>query len=257
MATCILVLVTGSSQVGGVDEAWKINKNAGRLDIFTFPFDVTERMTFLSIVIGGAVNRLPMWAVSQTAVQRFLAAKSLRDAEISVWLNVPMLTLVIGVCCLEGLVMYAFYYGRSCHMSVVADTPHGNILQILIYFVNEQFGHIPGYRGLFLSCLVAASLSTISSGLNAMASVALVDILGTYRAMRDKDYLKSRKNDKRDTTISRGFTILFGAISVGLAFITMKLGTIVSMFNSVFGAAGGPLVATFLLGIFWRRANEP
>lgn len=35
MATCILVLVTGSSQVGGIDEAWKINKNAGRLDIFT------------------------------------------------------------------------------------------------------------------------------------------------------------------------------------------------------------------------------
>lgn len=48
---------------------------------------------------------------------------------------------------------------------------------------------------------------------------------------------------------------VFGAFTIVLAFTASKLGTLITIANSMFGALGGPLVATFLLGMFWKRAN--
>ena len=49
--------------------------------------------------------------------------------------------------------------------------------------------------------------------------------------------------------------MFFGLVAIGLAFLASKMGTLISMANSIFGALGGPLVGAFLLGMFWRRAN--
>lgn len=48
---------------------------------------------------------------------------------------------------------------------------------------------------------------------------------------------------------------VFGAFTIVLSFTASRLGTLVTLANSIFGALGGPLVATFLLGMFWKRAN--
>ena len=49
--------------------------------MFSFSFDPTERTTFWVMFIGGAFAILPLWSVNQTAVQRFLSAKSLKEAQ--------------------------------------------------------------------------------------------------------------------------------------------------------------------------------
>jgi uncharacterized sodium:solute symporter family permease YidK len=51
------------------------------LSLFSFSFDPKERTTFWVMFIGGAFAILPLWSVNQTAVQRFLSAKSLKDAQ--------------------------------------------------------------------------------------------------------------------------------------------------------------------------------
>ena len=51
------------------------------LCLFSFSFDPTERTTFWVMFIGGAFAILPLWSVNQTAVQRFLSAKSLKEAQ--------------------------------------------------------------------------------------------------------------------------------------------------------------------------------
>lgn len=35
ISTCLLVIFSGSSEVGGVAKAWRVNQDAGRMDIFT------------------------------------------------------------------------------------------------------------------------------------------------------------------------------------------------------------------------------
>lgn len=44
--------------------------------------DPTQRLSIWSLIIGGAFGLFPLWAVNQTAVQRFLAAKSNKEAKL-------------------------------------------------------------------------------------------------------------------------------------------------------------------------------
>lgn len=49
---------------------------------------------------------------------------------------------------------------------------------------------------------------------------------------------------------------VFGILTVGLAFLAQKMGTLVQMANTVFGCIGGPLLGVFSLGVLYRRANS-
>ena len=53
-------------------------------------------------------------------------------------------------------------------------------LQLLPFMVMDRLTFLPGLPGLFVACLFSASLSSISSGLNALAIVILEDILKLY-----------------------------------------------------------------------------
>lgn len=92
----------------------------------------------------------------------------------SVWLNMPFSAILVLVCCFEGLIMYAFYNGGSLEPFVTAEPGVTEIMpdmrsppnltskdQILVYFVSEQFGNIPGYQGLFIACIMAGALRSV------------------------------------------------------------------------------------------------
>ncbi len=49
--------------------------------------------------------------------------------------------------------------------------------------------------------------------------------------------------------------LIYGVVGLGLAFLASKLGTLLKMAFSVFGALGGPLIGAFLLGMLWKRTN--
>ena len=53
------------------------------LSFFSFNPDPRVRNTFWTITIGGALSVLPIWAIAQIYVQRYLAVKTLRDARRS------------------------------------------------------------------------------------------------------------------------------------------------------------------------------
>jgi Na+/proline symporter len=63
-------------------------------------------------------------------------------------------------------------------------------------FVIETFGRFPGLTGLFISCILSATLSTFSSGVNSMATVILEDIikrLSTKHPISNERQLKLSK----------------------------------------------------------------
>ena len=51
------------------------------------------------------------------------------------------------------------------------------LLQLLPFLVMDKLTFLQGLPGLFVACLFSASLSSISSGLNALAIVILEDIV--------------------------------------------------------------------------------
>ncbi|KAJ8031877.1 Sodium-dependent multivitamin transporter [Holothuria leucospilota] len=256
LTTIVVLIITGTKATGDFSYIWEVNENDSRTDLFQFPLDMTERFTFPNLFLGSLVSNLSLWGVSQTAVQRFLSAKSLSHARISLAMNFPLLIGVLVICSLQGLVMYAYYFGPDAVDGTNRGPPNMTSPdQITVYFVSEQFGDIPGYLGLYISCLVAGSLSTISSNLNAMSAVVLIDILRPFREWRGDKGSVTSHSEKRDTTLSKVLVFVFGVVSIALSYLCVNLDTLISLINTIFGAVGGPLVASFSLGMLWPRAN--
>ena len=89
-------------------EALTIAGATGRLQVFDFSFDMSERYTFWSGVIGGTFLMLSYFGTDQSQVQRYLAARSVHEAKssllMSAYWKIPLqaLVLLVGV----GVFMY-------------------------------------------------------------------------------------------------------------------------------------------------------
>ncbi|XP_070575636.1 sodium-dependent multivitamin transporter-like [Ptychodera flava] len=272
--TVIAVAVLGTIEAGGLEHVWEVNKRDGRLDVFTVPFDLTRRTTLVSLIIGSGMNLLPMY-ISQTAVQRYMSTKSLKQAQMSVIITLPLLFVILPTVCFTGMVMYAYYddYLMPLQPAVNAtfspELPDASGVnpkyapnysssdQILVYFISSLFGSIPGIQGLFVSSLFAGTLSSMSSGLNAMIAVTLEDVVKPWRRWRAKRTQTTMyENDVLDTIVAKILTVVYGIISIGLAYVASSFGSLVSLANTIFGTSGGPLLGGFGLGMYYRRANS-
>ncbi|XP_063961535.1 sodium-dependent multivitamin transporter-like isoform X1 [Lytechinus pictus] len=274
----LTVLILGTIQAGGMVYVWNYNKDKGHLNFFEPSASLTQRETFWGLLIGGAFNSLPLWAVSQTAVQRFLTSKTLKEAKRSVWYGLPGNIIMITIVALCGLVLFAYYNDGMTHLQPAINHTYPNGSdghpvhytpkystpdQILVYFVSIEFGHIPGMQGLFVACLFAGTLSTVASGLNALAAVTLIDIIKPWRHFRTGQVesvgigtaVNNPSQDFKDTVLSKVLTFVYGVGAMGLAFVASKMGSLVQMANTVLGALGGPILGVFTLGVLYKRCN--
>ena len=62
-------------------------------------------------------------------------------------------------------------------------------------------------------------------------------------------------DDRRDLTIARWLTLLFGVLATGVAFYVSHFEHIIKAYTTIISLFSGPVLALFLLGIFSRRAR--
>ncbi|XP_070579122.1 sodium-coupled monocarboxylate transporter 1-like [Ptychodera flava] len=271
--TLVAVIILGVIEVGGFNEVFRVNGESRRYNHFNFDLDVTRRTGFFSGFIGGAFSISPLF-ISQTAVQRYMTVRSLKHSQASVMINVPF-ALITGPCLyLCGMVLYAYYNGDltglqpsingtlPTGMSPVAgavgqyEPNYSSSDQILVYFISSKFGNIPGIQGLFVACLFAGTLSSVSSSLNAMTAITLEDFIKPYRAWKARRHGTTKyQNDQRDTVMSKILTCVYGIAGIGLAFLASTLGSLLVLGFTVLGITGAPILGTFGVGMMYKRAN--
>ena len=88
-------------------------------------------------------------------VQRFSSAKTIRQAQTALLLNIPGVFLLISLCCFTGLVVFANY--ADCDPITYSNiTGVTNPNQIVPFFVIDKLSVIPGSAGLFLGSIFCA-----------------------------------------------------------------------------------------------------
>ncbi|CDQ67456.1 unnamed protein product [Oncorhynchus mykiss] len=75
--------------------------------------DPTVEYTFWTLGVGGVFLMLSLYGVNQAQVQRYLSAKTERDAVMSCYMVFPSLQLALALSCVMGLVMFARYCGED------------------------------------------------------------------------------------------------------------------------------------------------
>lgn len=242
-ASLLVVVIKGASDIGGIDVVWQKSVAGERIEFFNFDVDPTVRHTFWTLVVGGYATWMGNYAANQAMIQRYLTIRTLKGAQMCLWINLPALVILVGLTSLAGLVIYAFYASCDPIGTKMIDAPD----QLFPRFVMETLGAFPGIPGLFVSGIFSGALSTVSSGVNSLAAVTLEDFIKTYLV---KDI-----TEKWATRITKTLAMVYGLISIGLVFVAQQLGGVLQAALTIHGIVGGPMLAVFSLGMFFPWVN--
>jgi solute:Na+ symporter, SSS family len=104
-----------------------------------------------------------------------------------------------------------------------------------------------GILGLGLTALLASFMSGMAGNVTAFNTVWTYDI---YQA-----YLRPRATDAHYVRIGRLATVCGAGASVLTAYVAAQFNNIMDVLQLVFAFVNAPLLATFLLGMFWKRTT--
>jgi len=202
------------------------------------PFGVN----FIGIVLGlGFVLSFGYWCTDFLVVQRALAAEDEAAAErtplIATFpkLFFPFLAIIPGLIVLSVLPQLGHGGGfeNSYNMAIPFAMVH--------YFPN-------GLLGLGLTALLASFMSGMAGNVTAFNTVWTYDI---YRS-----YIKRDAPDRHYLQMGRIVTVVGVVLSVGTAYLASNFNSIMDYVQALFSIFNAPLLATFLLGMFWRRTTS-
>lgn len=192
----------------------------------------SDYLPWPGIITGVFVIGLYYWCFNQYVVQRALAARDLDHGRwgplLAALLKLPNLFILI----IAGL-MATVLYPNLNNPDLVFPTLAFDLLPI-------------GLRGLLLAAIAAALLSTLESMLNSASTLFTMDFVRTFRP---------DTSDRRLTNIGRAATIGFVVLAAVWAPQVSSFPTLWQYLQSALSYLTPPIVAVFVLGIFWRRAN--
>lgn len=183
-------------------------------------------------ILGVLLLGFYYWTLNQFVVQRTLGAKSLdqgrKGALLAGLLKIPNLFIMI----LPGVFAVLIY---------------PNLARADLVFPTLAFDLLPiGFRGLVMTALIAAIMSSLDSALNAAATLVTMDFVKPASPDLSSEQL---------VTIGRvvtGVAVVIGAVYSPLI---QNFETLFGYFQSVLSYVTPPIVAAYLLGLFWKRAT--
>ncbi len=238
----VILLVALGKIPGGLAEVIEVAKTHGQATPLA-SLDPTLPYTWVSIILGGAILNLVQMATDQVAVQRYMTARDVKTAQRGLWYKLIVTVPVLGLFYGTGSVLRAFYNHNPDPMATGAIHKAD---QILPWFVVHEMP--VGFAGVLIAAIFAASMSTISAGLNSLASATMID----FQQRLTTNPLPS---DERQIFHARLWTLFYGTLVIGLAFVVGRMGSLVEVTNTVIGLVGGPILGMFLCGIFLRRVS--
>lgn len=225
---------------GGPTVALSEAVSMGKIDLGPYNFSLAD-LTFWVMVINGAFYALQKYGTDQTIVQRYIAAKSDKDAKQAALIGVVMSVAVWTLFMLIGALLYVYYHNGTATLptDISAD-------KVFPYFISTE---LPvGAVGLVLSALVAAALASLQSDLNCLSAIGVADY---YHR------LKPTATDKQQLRMGRILVLVAGVIMMTVAYLYVTwegegvLGVVFGLY-AIFSAG---IVGIFLLGLLSRRAN--
>ena len=233
---------------GGWAEVSAAATAARKFQIFDFTFDLTKGYTFWSGVIGGMFLTTATHGTDQLMVQRYLSAKSVRNARVALLWSGAVVFVQFVLFLIIGTLLWVFYT-QHAPAEMQAFTVNGRVATDRI-FPAFIVAHLPaGVVGLVMAAILAAAMSTLSSSLNSSAAAAMGDFLLPSRG--------DRMSDRQKVSMSRWLTAAFGLAQIFAALAALRLST--RVVDEVLGLASftnGMVLGLFLLGTLTRDVRQ-
>ena len=239
----ILAVFVISSQIpGGWNELFRFAAAEHKFELFDFRFDPAERYTFWAGLIGGAVLTIGTHGTDHMMVQRYLSARSQREAAWAVLASGVVVFLQFALFLFIGIQLACYYTHYPASGIHKPD-------KLFADFIVHHFPQNVGLVGLMLAAILAAAMSTLSSSLNSSASALANDF---YVPLR-----KTPGTPEHLFGVTRGLTVVFGIIQIAIGVWAERLGaTVVTNALTIAGFSAGLLLGVFALGVLTQRAGQ-
>lgn len=194
------------------------------------------------MIVGAGLNTMASYVSSQDIVQRFTTTTDTKKLNKMMLTNGALSIFIATVFYLIGTGLYVFYQVQGNPLPPAAQQD-----QIFASYIAFQ---LPvGITGLLLAAIYAASQSTLSTGLNSVATSWTLDI----QERLTKKELSFAAQTRIAQFVSLGVGIF--AIIVSMVLANGEIKSAYEWFNGFMGLVLGILVGTFILGTFTKCAN--
>ncbi len=201
---------------------------------------------WFGMVMGlGFVLSFGYWCTDFLVVQRAMAANSMAAARRTPLIAAVPKMLFPFLIIVPGMIAIGLTYANGGFTLPKMADGSWDYTMVIPNLLAHYFP--PGVLGLGLTALMASFMSGMAGNVTAFNTVWTYDIY--------QSYIKKDATDAHLLWVGR-MTTVFGILaSVGTAYLATQFNNIMDFLQLVFAFVNAPLFATFLLGMFWKRAT--
>ncbi|XP_073902809.1 sodium/mannose cotransporter SLC5A10 isoform X3 [Castor canadensis] len=223
---------------------------ADAMHMFRDPY--TGDLPWTGMTFGLTIIATWYWCTDQVIVQRSLSARNLNHAKAGSILASYLKMLPMGLMIMPGMISRALFPDdvgcvvpseclRACGVEIgCSNIAYPKLVMELMPI---------GLRGLMIAVMMAALMSSLTSIFNSSSTLFTMDIWRRLRPLAGEREL-----------LLVGRLVIVVLIGVSVAWIPVLQGSnsgqLFIYMQSVTSSLAPPVTAVFVLGIFWRRANE-
>ena len=206
-------------------------------------------INFISLIFGlGFVMSFGYWCTDFLVVQRAMMAKNMNAAQRTPIIAAIPKMLMPLIVVLPGLIAITLMQPAlaSKGFSIPSDGQGGLDYTMTLPALISHY-YPTGLLGVGITALIASFMSGMAGNVTAFNSVFTFDIYQSY-------FVKNQ-SDRHYLIVGKAMTVLGILLSITTAYIAKGFNNINDFLQLVFSFVNGPLFATFLLGMFWKRTT--
>ena len=244
LAGAVFAIAVVSLDLGGVSAWWPHEWQAQWAEP-KFELDSSTRITFLGAAISTFAYWIAICGSDQMAIQRWLSTRDASSARRSLFTMLGTDALVQSLLGIVGLAVVGYFTAHPELFPGSANLVEGADKLFPLFLVS---GLPMGLAGLIVAAVLAAAMSSLSSGMNSSCVVITDDFIGRFRSSPLPDAARVR--------LSRFISVGIGVVVILLSLLVSQIqGNLIDLCFRVVNLLVAPLFVLFFLAMFVRWAT--
>ncbi|NP_001079025.1 solute carrier family 5 (sodium/inositol cotransporter), member 11 L homeolog [Xenopus laevis] len=213
---------------------------------------VTSDLPWPGVLVGMTIPSLWYWCTDQVIVQRSLSAKNLSHAKAGSLLAASLKVLPLFMMVLPGMISRVLFTDQvACADPELCKEICGNPSGCSdIAYPKMVIELLPtGLRGLMMSVMIAALMSSLTSIFNSASTIFTMDL---WR------HIRPRSTEWELMIVGRVFVLVLVVVSIlWIPLVQASQGGQLFIYiQSISSYLQPPVAVVFIAGCFWKRTNE-
>ena len=235
---CLCVLMFKMPE--GPAQVFQIAVTDQKFSLGSFGSSLTESTFWVCLIYGIFIN-LQNYGIDQNYVQRYLTAKSDKQAKFSALFGGYLFIPVSAVFFMIGTALYAYYktFPELLPAGVEGDA-------VFPYFIVHALP--TGLTGLLIASIFAAGMSTVATSITSSATIILTDYYARY--------INKKPTEKQSVRALYVSNVLIGIIGIFVALAFLNVESALDAWWALSSIFSGGMLGLFLLGYISKKARN-